>query len=91
MKIIFLLILWLVTIILTVYDKQASRGRKRKGRKVRVPERVFWTLAFLGGAIPEYITMRLIHHKTRHKSFMWGLPLVAILNILLFTATIFIL
>ncbi|MBQ3537530.1 MAG: DUF1294 domain-containing protein [Clostridia bacterium] len=78
--------LWLITVILTVYDKTASKTER--GRKNRVPERLFWALALMGGAFPEYITMLTIRHKTRHKSFMWGLPPVIVLNFILSAAYI---
>lgn len=32
-------------------------------------------LGLFGGALAEYITMKKIHHKTRHKKFMVGLPI----------------
>ena len=78
--------LWAITVILTVYDKIASKSKR--GRKNRVPERVLWTLALMGGAFPEYMTMLTIRHKTRHKSFMLGLPAVIILNFVLSAAYI---
>lgn len=60
-------LLWLVgtnllAIVLTVSDKL----RAKKG-KWRVPEDTLLFVALLGGAVGEYITMRLIRHKTRHK------------------------
>lgn len=85
---IYLIIISVVTVLLTVYDKQASK--KQHSRPVRVPEKVFFLLAFLGAALPEYITMRIIRHKTRHRSFMWGLPAIAVFNALCFIVPIFI-
>ncbi len=83
---IYIIPLWAITVILTVYDKIASKSAR--GRKNRVPEKLFWTLALMGGAFPEYITMLTVRHKTRHKSFMWGLPAVMILNFILSAAYI---
>ena len=37
-------------------------------------------VALLGGAVGEYITMRLIRHKTRHKKFMITLPVFILLQ-----------
>ena len=44
----------------------------------RVPERTLWLLAVLGGAAAMWMTFRLIRHKTRHRRFMWGLPLLMV-------------
>lgn len=62
-----------VSVVLTVYDKRAARRHRR-----RVPERTLFLVGLLGGAVAEYITMRIIHHKTLHKKFMIGLPLIAV-------------
>lgn len=54
---------------MTVYDKYVARHKKR-----RVPERTLLLVAACGGALPMFIVMQLIRHKTRHKKFMIGLP-----------------
>ena len=47
----------------------------------RVPERVLWVFAVCGGAAGELLTMRLVHHKTKHRRFMIGLPLLIALQV----------
>lgn len=61
----------LAAFILTASDKIFA-GRKMR----RVPEATLLTLALFGGALSEYLTMRLIRHKTLHKKFMVGLPVI---------------
>ncbi len=73
-------LLWLVgtnllTIVLTVSDKV----RAKKG-KWRVPEDTLLFVALLGGAVGEYITMRLIRHKTRHQTCMLHVPLFMLVH-----------
>lgn len=66
-----------VTSAVTIADKiKAGKGL------FRVPEKTLFILAFLGGSLAEYITMKLIRHKTLHKSFMIGLPVIIILQLL---------
>ena len=65
----YFILISVITVAFTVGDKQNA---KRGGR--RVPEDLLLTLGLLGGALAEYITMKIIHHKTRHKKFMIGLP-----------------
>lgn len=68
-----------VTAVLTIYDKIAAKKRP----KHRISEAMLILLALLGGATAEYVVMKLIRHKTRHKKFMIGLPVIIILHILL--------
>lgn len=73
---IYLISINILGIILTIYDKIASK----KFRKNRVRENVLLLIGVLGGAVSMYITMKLIRHKTRHKKFMAGLPIIFFLQ-----------
>lgn len=73
---IYLISINILGIILTIYDKIASK----KFRKNRVRENVLLLIGALGGAVSMYITMKLIRHKTRHKKFMTGLPIIFFLQ-----------
>lgn len=55
----------------TVFDKKAAI----KGKQ-RVPENTLILLGMLGGSFFMFLTMKLIHHKTRKPKFMAGLPLI---------------
>lgn len=68
-----LIIMNVTAVCLTVYDKKASRRHKR-----RIPEKELLLVAFLGGGIGMYLTMRRIHHKTQHIKFMAGIPAIVI-------------
>lgn len=68
-----------VSMVLTVYDKIASK----KFKKNRIAEKTLICVAALGGAVAEYVTMKLIRHKTRHKKFMIGLPVIIVLQAIL--------
>lgn len=59
-----------------------DKRRAQKG-KWRISEGRLMLLGALGGALMEWITMRLIRHKTTRKKFMVGLPLLAILHAVL--------
>lgn len=75
---IYLLAINIVAITLTIYDKIASK----KFRKNRIRENVLLLIGGLGGAVAMYITMKLIRHKTRHKKFTLGLPIIFFLQII---------
>lgn len=86
MKTIFLIlivytaVLSLLSVIFCVYDKIAAK----KFPKNRVPERALFTLSALGGGCSMLACMLLIRHKTKHKRFMIGIPLIIAAHILLF-------
>ncbi|HIZ12006.1 MAG TPA: DUF1294 domain-containing protein [Candidatus Eubacterium faecavium] len=72
---VYLLLINIISAVFTAADKyKAKRGR------FRISEDLLLTLAFIGGAAAEYITMKIIRHKTKHKKFMIGLPAIMILH-----------
>ncbi len=62
---------------LTIYDKQASMKHKQ-----RISEAGLLIAAALSGCVLEYITMRIIHHKTKHPKFMIGIPVIFALEVI---------
>lgn len=81
----FIIIMSLFSPIIVILDKKfAEKGQSR------VSEKSLFTLAILGGALAEYITMNSIRHKTKHKSFMIGLPIILITQIILFIGFVFV-
>lgn len=62
-------------VIITITDKRNAIKSKR-----RIPEDFLLTIGLIGGALAEFITMKVIHHKTRHKKFMIGLPIEIIVQ-----------
>lgn len=64
---------------LAAYDKIVAKALPKK----RVPEKTLLAVAFVGGAEAMYLTMLLIRHKTRHKKFMVGLPVMVGVHVLL--------
>lgn len=73
-----LCIISLISIFVTVSDKiKAKRG------KWRIPEAVLMLLSVLGGSFAMYLTMQLIRHKTKHKKFMVGIPIIMVFQLIL--------
>ncbi len=69
----------LISVFLTVYDKIAAKKLPRH----RVPEATLLLLSALGGSLPMYVTMQIIHHKTQHKKFMIGIPVILAIQVIL--------
>ena len=58
---------------------------KFKARKNlwRISEATLLTMAAIGGSIGAWAGMMLWHHKTMHKKFKYGIPVIIILQIAL--------
>ena len=56
---------------------------KAKKSKWRISEVTLLTMAAIGGSIGDWICMRLWHHKTMHKKFKYGIPVIIILQVAL--------
>lgn len=65
----------LIAVIMTVSDKSRAKKNKR-----RIAEKTLFGTAVLGGSAAMYLTMLAIRHKTKHKRFMIGLPLIMIVQ-----------
>ena len=57
-------------------DKQ----RARKNR-YRISESTLWTIAFFGGALGATAGMKHYRHKTKHVQFKYGLPILAVIEV----------
>lgn len=54
--------------------------RKAQKGKWRIPEGTLFLIAILGGSIGCILGMYLFRHKTKHKKFVIGMPLILILE-----------
>ena len=54
-----------------------------KKDKWRISEATLMWLAVIGGSIGAWLGMKVWHHKTMHKKFRYGLPLIIIVQIAL--------
>ncbi len=58
----------------------ADKARAVKGRW-RISEASLILAALLGGSIGALAGMRVFHHKTRHRKFTVGIPVILVLQI----------
>ena len=56
---------------------------KAKHQKWRIPEATLLGLAVVGGSIGAWMGMKAWHHKTLHKKFQYGIPLILFAQIAL--------
>ena len=74
-------IMYLISVNIIGFILMYIDKRKAMKKHYRIPERTFWALAILGSALGTYIGMKLFRHKTKHRSFMIGMPILFIVNI----------
>jgi Predicted membrane protein len=67
---------------LTFFVYGIDKWKAQKGRW-RIPEASLLTLAIIGGSIGAWVGMKAWHHKTMHKKFKYGLPLILLAQIAL--------
>ena len=56
---------------------------KAKKARWRISEATLLMMAVIGGGIGAWAGMRLWHHKTMHKKFKYGIPLIILLQVAL--------
>ena len=74
----YLLAVNIVTFLLYGIDKY-----KAKKGKWRISEATLLTMAAIGGSIGAWVGMRIWHHKTMHKKFKYGIPIIIIMQVAL--------
>ena len=57
---------------------------KAKKNRWRISEATLLTVAAIGGSIGAWAGMRVWHHKTMHKKFKYGIPIIIITQIVVF-------
>lgn len=61
-------------------DKYLAVYKKRRTR-----EATLWKAAFAGGALGMTIGMKMYRHKTKHAAFKWGLPTLAVIELIVYS------
>ena len=64
-----------------------DKYRARK-RAFRIPEATLFIIAVIGGSIGSIIGMYAFRHKTRHRSFVYGMPFILFVQIALIIAVL---
>ena len=76
-------LLYLLVINLVSFFAMGIDKRKAIKGKWRIPESTLMIMAVIGGSVGAIFGMRVFRHKTKHKKFFIGLPVILILQILL--------
>ncbi|WP_166001623.1 DUF1294 domain-containing protein [Bacillus sp. Cs-700] len=63
--------------------------RRAKKRARRISEKTLWLFIVIGGSMGGYLGMKRFRHKTKHSQFIYGIPAVMIVQILLISGSIY--
>ncbi|MBQ7891320.1 MAG: DUF1294 domain-containing protein [Erysipelotrichaceae bacterium] len=72
----YFMIINLVGFVMMCVDKQLAIHHKN-----RVPERVLFLIAIIGGSFGSILGMYAFRHKTKHLSFVIGMPVILIIQL----------
>lgn len=74
----YLLLLNLLGFVLMGTDKKRARNNQW-----RIPEKTLFMVAILGGSLGSLLGMKYFRHKTKHNKFIFGMPAVLIIQLIL--------
>ncbi|WP_082087814.1 DUF1294 domain-containing protein [Domibacillus indicus] len=72
---------YFIAINFTTYVVMGNDKKKARENRYRTSERTLWLLALAGGAPGGYTAMQAYRHKTRHSSFKYGMPVLAVIDL----------
>ena len=75
-------LLWLAVLNLLAFLLCGIDKWKAKKARWRIPETTLLLFAVLGGSIGAWVGMKVWRHKTQHKKFNIGIPVIIVLQIL---------
>ena len=81
------LLYYLIAINIVTFFVYGIDKWKAKQSKWRIPEATLLLLAVIGGSVGAWLGMKTWHHKTMHKKFKYGLPLIILVQIALIALT----
>ena len=81
MKVIVVLLTYILLVNLLGFYAMYNDKLRAKKRAFRIPEATLFAIAIMGGNLGCIAGMYTFRHKTRHLRFVYGLPLILILQI----------
>jgi len=86
MNVITLLIVYFVSVNMIGFALMGIDKHKAKKRAFRIPEATLFIVAIIGGSIGSILGMHIFRHKTRHWYFVYGMPFILAVQIILVIA-----
>ena len=89
MNVIALLLAYIVVINVIGFALMGIDKAKARKRAWRIPEATLFLIALVGGSLGTTVGMRVLRHKTLHWYFVFGMPAILIVQILLILFVIY--
>ncbi|MBR5360910.1 MAG: DUF1294 domain-containing protein [Lachnospiraceae bacterium] len=86
MNVIVLMIIYIAVVNITGFALMGIDKARAKKRKFRIPEATLFVVALIGGSIGSIIGMLFYRHKTRKWYFVYGMPVILLIQIALVVA-----
>ena len=80
------ILIWLILINLLGFGAMGIDKYLATKQQRRIPEQRFIVMAIIGAALGIIVGMKLFRHKTKHLKFTIGIPVLAVVNIAVYTA-----
>ncbi|MCQ2227366.1 MAG: DUF1294 domain-containing protein [Bacteroidales bacterium] len=90
MNVWYLVAIYIVLISIITFIAYAIDKRKARKGKWRTPESTLIGLAVVGGSVGALLAMKFLRHKTQHKKFYIGVPLIFCIQIVLVVYALFV-
>lgn len=74
---------YLIVINIIGFIQMGVDKRKALTGKWRLPEKQLWLIAILFGSPGTYFGMQLFRHKTKHRLFKFGLPILSMIELVI--------
>ena len=75
--------IYLAVVNLAAFALMGVDKRRAKRGAWRIPERTLFLPAILGGSPGAILGMQVFRHKTRHRQFMIGMPLILLVQLVI--------
>ncbi len=78
-----LFLIYLAVVNLAAFALMGVDKRRAERGAWRIPERTLFLPAILGGSPGAILGMQVFRHKTRHRQFMIGMPLILLVQLVI--------
>jgi uncharacterized membrane protein YsdA (DUF1294 family) len=78
-----LLILYPAMLTIAGFCSMGIDKTRAKKKRWRIKEKTLFLIALFGGSVGSILGMYTFRHKTKHKSFVYGMPAILVLQIVL--------
>lgn len=88
-KTLLIIIIYFTIVNIAAFISMGLDKSKARNHRWRIPESMLFFFAIIGGSIGSILGMHIFRHKTKHWYFVWGMPLILVVQLALIGLLIF--